>query len=173
MIAASERGVEKGNITESSQVDFLASIEVVIADQCGSLLMQNWQHTLDVLSVLNRAPKKIHATTDFSRVRHWALDGQDDAKSKAKGTAGSNVGKFYRQFIAIAPFVDAELRATFHKHAASMSGGMRVVPQYLTDDRIKTFEDATTGEEVSLFLFCSVPPTFYFANPAHNVTRSP
>ena len=148
MIATSNKGVEKGNVNESAAVDFLTSIEIVVADQCDSLLMQNWQHTLDVLAVLNRKPKKIHPSTDFSRVRHWALEGQDDRT----GQVAARVGKFYRQFIAIGPFVDAEMRATFHKYAASMSGGVRITPAYVTDEDIMVKEDKVEEDDDAVAL---------------------
>ena len=54
--------------------DFLSSIEVVVIDQVDALMQQNWEHVTSVMKVLNLIPKSPR-DTDFSRVRHWNLDG--------------------------------------------------------------------------------------------------
>lgn len=55
--------------------DFLSSIEIVMIDYADVLLMQNWQHVDTVMGVVNSLPVQTRSTTDYSRVREWALDG--------------------------------------------------------------------------------------------------
>ena len=56
-------------------MDFLSSIEVVIADQLDAMAMQNWDHVQFIFANLNQMPKDSH-DTDFSRIKPWALDGK-------------------------------------------------------------------------------------------------
>ncbi|VDN83629.1 unnamed protein product [Brugia pahangi] len=61
-----------GEGSEERETDFLASIEVLIIDKADILLMQNWEHLLNIMSSLHIQPKKL--TVDISRVRRWSLE---------------------------------------------------------------------------------------------------
>jgi U3 small nucleolar RNA-associated protein 25 len=94
--------------------DFLSSIEIVIVDHANALLMQNWQHVEYILSQLNLLPRESHGC-DFSRVRHWYLDGQS---------------KYLRQTIILTDFVTPEINSIFTKSMLNVAGKFKYTPVY-------------------------------------------
>ncbi|CAD6903947.1 unnamed protein product [Tilletia caries] len=78
--------------------DFLSSIEIVVADQLDVMQMQNWEHVKFVFSQLNHIPRKVHASTNFARVRQWSLDG---------------AAPYLRQTILLSSLDTPEVRALF------------------------------------------------------------
>lgn len=66
-----------GNSTRTdAETDFLTSIEVLILDQADIFMMQNWEHVLVLMEVINRPPIDIHKLdADLTRVRLWSLEG--------------------------------------------------------------------------------------------------
>ena len=73
VIGEEEKG-EDGEKKLRGDSDFLSSIELLILDQADIFLMQNWEHITSVVDRLHVQPKDSHGV-DFSRVRHWSLDG--------------------------------------------------------------------------------------------------
>lgn len=59
---------------KNSAKDFLSSIEMLVVDDADVLLMQNWQHLVDVVNALNLKPAKLRTDTDFARVREYFLE---------------------------------------------------------------------------------------------------
>lgn len=60
----------------TADTDFLTSIEVLIIDQADVLMMQNWEHLIVLMEIMNKAPHDIHKlNTDLNRIRMWTLDG--------------------------------------------------------------------------------------------------
>lgn len=121
MILASPLGlrtvIETGGSKDgkkSHDADFLSSIEVVIVDHANALLMQNWQHVDSVLSQLNLLPKESHGC-DFSRVRHWYLDGE---------------AKFFRQTIVLTDFITPEINSAYTKTMLNFAGKIKYTPVY-------------------------------------------
>lgn len=103
------KDTRKGN-----DADFLSSIEVVIVDHANALLMQNWQHVEYIFSQLNLLPKESHGC-DFSRVRHWYLDGQ---------------AKYIRQTIILTDFITPEMNSIYTKFMFNVAGRFRFAPVY-------------------------------------------
>jgi U3 small nucleolar RNA-associated protein 25 len=99
---------------KAHDADFLASIEVVIADHANALQMQNWQHVDYVFSQLNLLPKNSHGC-DFSRVRHWYLDGQ---------------AKYLRQTIILSDFLTPEINSLASTHLFNIAGRVKHAPIY-------------------------------------------
>ncbi|KAJ2787963.1 rRNA-binding ribosome biosynthesis protein utp25 [Coemansia interrupta] len=105
MTTGSERGDRK-------DFDFLSSIEMVIVDQCDVLLMQNWDHVLQIFDCMNRTPKKDHGC-DFSRVYNWLLEG---------------MAEYRRQTIMISEYMTPEIQAIFNNNCRSIEGKVRFKP---------------------------------------------
>ncbi|KAF2100792.1 U3 snoRNA-associated protein 25 [Rhizodiscina lignyota] len=121
MIFASPLGLRRaiGAMNEEEEAkkrdyDFLSSIEVVILDQTDAMLMQNWEHVEYIFEHLNQQPKDSH-DTDFSRVRHWYLDGN---------------AKFLRQTIVFSAFLTPSLNALSSRHMRNIAGKIKFQPRY-------------------------------------------
>jgi U3 small nucleolar RNA-associated protein 25 len=111
IIIASPLGLKMTATSESGdfQADYLSSIEICLVSRADVLMMQNWDHVNDVLSLLNDQPNETNET-DFSRVRPYFLDGHS-----AK----------YRQLIMLAPFMDPFFASSFKRYATSWKGQVR------------------------------------------------
>jgi len=99
---------------KANDPDFLSSIEIVIMDHANALLMQNWQHVEYIFSQLNLLPKESHGC-DFSRVRHWYLDGE---------------AKYLRQTIVLTDFITPEINSIYTKCMLNIAGKVRYTPVY-------------------------------------------
>lgn len=86
--------------------DFLASIELLIFDQTEIFTMQNWDHVLHILNHMHLQPKELHGT-DFSRIRHWSLNGWS---------------KYYRQTLIFSSIALPEINAIFNKKCVNYAG---------------------------------------------------
>ncbi|EFO24464.1 hypothetical protein LOAG_04023 [Loa loa] len=101
---------EGGENNAERETDFLASIEVLIIDKADILLMQNWEHLLNVVSSLHIQPKKL--TVDISRVRRWSLE---------------QYSKFYRQTVLISEERRAECDALFALYCGNFAGFVKLL----------------------------------------------
>lgn len=103
---------------DGMHADFLSSIEICLLTRADVLMMQNWDHVTDVLALLNGQPRETNET-DFSRVRHYFLDGQAER---------------WRQVIVMAPFLDPLMLSSFKRYAKSSAGQVRVRRRIPTED---------------------------------------
>ena len=86
--------------------DFLSSIEIAIVDQADAIAMQNWEHMDYIFEHLNLYPKETHGC-DFSRVRHWYLDGR---------------AKYLRQTVLLSAFNFPALNKMYTKSILNVAG---------------------------------------------------
>ncbi|KIW16640.1 hypothetical protein PV08_03828 [Exophiala spinifera] len=121
------------NKKTAHDADFLSSIEVVVMDHANALQMQNWQHVEYVFSQLNLLPKDSHGC-DFSRVRHWYLDGR---------------ARYLRQTIILSDFLTPEINSLASSRLSNVAGRVKYLP---------TYPGAMLG--VNSILPVSVPQTF-------------
>lgn len=98
---------EDGNEGDS---DYLSSIEICLVPFADVLMMQNWDHTNDILALLNKEPAK-NNDTDFSRVRNYILEGQ---------------AQHWRQLIFSSDIVDPFLLSSFKRFGKSVSGSVKM-----------------------------------------------
>ncbi|XP_064106595.1 U3 small nucleolar RNA-associated protein 25 homolog [Macrobrachium nipponense] len=76
----------------SAETDFLTSIEVLIIDQADVLMMQNWEHLLVLMEVLNKPPHDIHKLdTDLTRIRMWTLEGHSSVYRQTMLFSATNI----------------------------------------------------------------------------------
>uniref|UniRef100_A0AC35F8B3 U3 small nucleolar RNA-associated protein 25 n=1 Tax=Panagrolaimus sp. PS1159 TaxID=55785 RepID=A0AC35F8B3_9BILA len=92
------------------EVDFLASIEIIIIDKTNQILMQNWEHLQHIIDETNGMPSKLEV--DISRVRHWSLQ---------------NLGKIYRQTILFSEYNFTELHSLYASACKNYAGGVFIV----------------------------------------------
>ncbi|VEU36790.1 unnamed protein product [Pseudo-nitzschia multistriata] len=101
---------EENTGTKKGNCDYLSSIEICLLQHSEMILMQNWDHVNDILSMLNHEPKN-NNNTDFSRVRNYLLEGQ---------------GARWRQLILSSKYWDPNLLSTFKRFGKSLSGQVKV-----------------------------------------------
>ncbi|KAF4532195.1 hypothetical protein B566_EDAN002257 [Ephemera danica] len=94
----------------SRDYDFLASIEVLVADQADIFLQQNWDHLLHLWDHLHKQPKEAHGA-DFSRLRLWALAGH---------------ARYYRQTLLFSSVALPELNALVNRRCHNYAGLVRI-----------------------------------------------
>ena len=98
-----------GDDPKKQDNDFLSSIEICILDQADAIAMQNWEHIEYIFEHLNLQPKETHGC-DFSRVRHWYLDGQS---------------KHLRQTILLSAFNFPALNKMYAKSLLNVAGKIK------------------------------------------------
>ncbi|KAI0272246.1 digestive organ expansion factor [Russula aff. rugulosa BPL654] len=113
IIIASPLGLRM-SIEKEKNFDFLSSIEILVADELDSLTMQNWEHTQFVFSHLNQLPKESH-DTDFSRIKHWYLDGH---------------AVYLRQTVLLSSYETPEIRSLFNQSLKNLEGRVRTIRRW-------------------------------------------
>jgi U3 small nucleolar RNA-associated protein 25 len=103
---------------EEIDADFLSSIEVMLCLQSDVMLMQNWDHVVNLMERINHQPTKSNKT-DFSRVRNYLLLGQ---------------AARWRQLIVVSRFNEPHMVSTFNRNAKSLSGRMKIRRKVSTDE---------------------------------------
>ena len=79
---------------------------MLIVDNADILMMQNWEHVLNIFDHLHLQPKKSH-DTDFSRVRNWLLEGH---------------APFYRQTLIFSRMPAPPINSLFNKYCKNYAG---------------------------------------------------
>jgi len=94
--------------TNKGDVDFLSSIEILIADRAGILEMQNWENVTLALENSNLVPKK-NIEIDLNRIYDWALNEQ---------------GSYYRQNLIFSSFRTVEMRSATRRYCRNANGAV-------------------------------------------------
>jgi len=97
-------------VVEEEDWDFLSSIDICTICLSDVLLMQNWDHVVNILGYVNQQPQSNKAT-DFSRVRNYMLAGQ---------------ARRWRQLILVSDLADPHILTTFKKNAAGFQGQVKI-----------------------------------------------
>lgn len=74
-------------------------------------MMQNWEHLLNLLDIINTPPKRV--LTDIQRVRHWSSSGY---------------ARDYRQTVILSDYDLLELHALMGRYASNYVGQITIVP---------------------------------------------
>ncbi|CAF0922126.1 unnamed protein product [Rotaria sordida] len=123
---SSESDSDNENTNEnkaSSIADFLSSIECIYIDQLDILSMQNLDHLFYILENLNCIPQQATSSTDFSRIRHWSLNGW---------------ARFYRQLIVLSSFTSPLFLSLFHRFSTNYSGQCLIQPSFPLNGYIRS-----------------------------------
>jgi U3 small nucleolar RNA-associated protein 25 len=100
---------------DAGDASFLSSIELVIADGCDVMLMQNWAHVGTVFGSLNALPSAATPDCEIMRVRPWYLNGH---------------GAHYRQSVLLSRHGAPQLAALLRESCSNAAGRARTrVPQ--------------------------------------------
>jgi U3 small nucleolar RNA-associated protein 25 len=100
--------------SQSINIDFLSSIEILVIDRADVILMQNWAHLKTVVAALNNLPAE-QREVDIMRVREWYLAGQ---------------ARHYRQTVMMSSFVSPEMTAFMARDCSNYAGVIRLQPSY-------------------------------------------
>lgn len=93
--------------------NFLSSIEICIIDKAEGLMMQNWNNVTDILNKhLNKTPKDF-INVDFSRIRMWSINGQND---------------YLTQVMCFNKYVTPEMVSLVKRSKNVMSGATSYIP---------------------------------------------
>lgn len=93
--------------------NFLSSIEICIIDKAEGLMMQNWSNVTEILNKhLNKTPKDF-INVDFSRIRMWAINGQND---------------YLTQVMCFDKYVTPEMVSLVKRSKNVMSGATSYIP---------------------------------------------
>lgn len=106
--------VENDDSGAVADCDFLSSIEVCVVDGADVMLMQNWQHLVGTLSLVNTPPKKDRGI-DFSRVWKHIVHGQS---------------RLWRQTIVLSAVSDPAISALVRTQFRCRAGAVRVSREY-------------------------------------------
>ncbi|RMZ86174.1 hypothetical protein DV737_g235, partial [Chaetothyriales sp. CBS 132003] len=107
-------GKQEEGTQKAPDSDFLSSIEIAVVDNASALQMQNWEHVDFVFGKLNSLPREAHGC-DFSRVRHWYLDGN---------------AKYLRQTIIMSAYQTPEINNLAGEHLLNIAGRVQYTPVY-------------------------------------------
>ncbi|KAJ9106916.1 hypothetical protein QFC20_003925 [Naganishia adeliensis] len=110
IIVASPLALRMAADKERGSVDYLSSIEVLVADGLDVMSMQNWAFTQWVFSHVNGEPKETHGC-DVSRLKPWYADQQ---------------AKFLRQTVFVSRYETPEMRALFNRQLFNVEGKIRM-----------------------------------------------
>eukprot|EP00397_Hematodinium_sp_SG-2012_P024160 GEMP01025152.1.p1 GENE.GEMP01025152.1~~GEMP01025152.1.p1 ORF type:complete len:737 (-),score=182.91 GEMP01025152.1:82-2292(-) len=80
------------------EYDFLSSLDILVLDRCDALRMQNWDHLLECIQVLNVQPDKLPENCDIRRLRQAFVNKQ---------------GRLFRQTIATSSGHFADVQSLF------------------------------------------------------------
>ncbi len=96
---------------EAGDASFLSSIELLVADACDVMLMQNWAHVASVFGALNAMPSAAAPECEIMRVRPWYLNGH---------------AAHYRQTVLLSAHGAPPLAALLRESCANAAGRARL-----------------------------------------------
>ncbi|KAJ1609591.1 hypothetical protein OJ252_2169 [Cryptosporidium canis] len=102
-------GVNEGG--KLSDASFCSSIEICLVFGADIILMQNWDHVLDIFRVMNKLPKKSLGSCDIRRVYQAFLDGKS---------------KEFRQTILISTCRVEDVSSLIRNHTQNRRGFVRL-----------------------------------------------
>jgi U3 small nucleolar RNA-associated protein 25 len=77
LIVCSPLGLRRRVSKDADVLVSLSSIEVAVIDQASTLMMQNWEHVVELMKLTNKMPSDTtEGLSDLRRVYPWALEGK-------------------------------------------------------------------------------------------------
>lgn len=106
-------GDKNDKANEGMKNNFLSSIEICIIDKAEGMMMQNWSNVTDILKKhLNQIPKDF-INVDFSRIRMWAINGQNE---------------YLTQFLCFDKYATPEMISLIKNSRNLLSGSTSFIP---------------------------------------------
>ena len=100
---------------QDRKFSFLSSIDILVLDRCHVFYMQNWEHIVEIMSVMNKIPRHKDVVNDITQIREYCFE---------------NLSSCFRQTIIYTEYRFPELNSLIRNHTQNHSGILMNKPIY-------------------------------------------